>query len=127
MTSTIALYLDEPMQHAARFRVASMVLAGALMVTTASGDALFRAEVPGGDLAPIGDAGALIDLIQGPDTVLWSSLAGPVRALTVLGWPEEDGSHTLGGGLYLERPANGLAGVIDIGEKPMAAEFSLDG
>ncbi len=121
------LYLVELMQSTLRLRVLALALASSLLMAAAAGEVLFQAPAPGTDLKPIGGADALIDLVQSQQTVLWSSLAGTVNSYTVLGWPEVKGSIELGGAMVLERPSNGLSGVIDIGDKPMSVEFSLDG
>ncbi|MEA1903092.1 MAG: hypothetical protein U9N56_06165 [Actinomycetota bacterium] len=101
----------------------------ALLITAASfsASAVFSAPAPGSNLEPVGGAELLIDLIQGQEHLLWSSLSGNVTSYEVLGWPTSDGEHDLGGALVIERPENGLVGVIDFGEKPMSAEFSISG
>jgi hypothetical protein len=42
------------------------------------------------------------------------------------GWATSDGTHDLGGALVIERPANPLAGTVNIGEKPSSVRFTFD-
>ena len=108
--------------------LAGLGLAAVLTLTAAGGAAVavFAAGGPGEHLSPQGDAARLIDLTQVSSSVLWSSLAGNVSLVTTTGWPSNDGVHDLGGALTIERPANPLAGTVNIGEKPEAIEFSFD-
>jgi hypothetical protein len=101
---------------------------GAILLVTAglTASAGFAAPAPGTDLHPIDGAGALVDLVQGQEAILWSSLSGPVTGYTVLGWPTRDDGTELGGALVIER-LDRMAGVIDIGEKPRSVEFTVNG
>lgn len=101
--------------------LAALLTIAAALPTTA----LFSATSPGSDLEPVGGAEMIIDLIQGQETILWSSLGGMVNSYKVVGWPLDDGTHELGGALVLERPVSGQAGIIDFGEKPMTVEFDV--
>ena len=116
------------MQWVSAYRLIGVGLAGLLIMAAAlSTIALFRATAPGSDLRPVGGAETVIDLIQGQETLLWSSIKGTVSSYTVLGWPSSVGEHDLGGAMVVERPADGSAGVIDFGEKPMSVEFDVAG
>lgn len=112
----------------ASLRLLSLGLAAFLTVAAAfSTRALFTAPELGASLRPVGGAEKLIDLIQGQETILWSSLNGTVSSLEVLGWPSSDGEHELGGALMIEAPDDGTVGIIDTGERPMLVEFTLSG
>lgn len=87
--------------------------------------AVFVAGGPGENLRPVDGAELLVQLTQSQDSVLWVSLAGQVSTVRTLGWPVEDGTHELGGALTIERPSDPTTGTIDIGEKPMSVEFTL--
>ena len=109
-------------------RLAGLGLAAVLTVTAAGGSAaVFSAEGPGDDISPQNGAHFLIDLVQSQESILWSSLAGNVSLVETVGWPSSDGVHELGGALTIERPAEPLAGTINIGEKPMSVEFEIGG
>lgn len=108
-------------------RVISIMLFVVLLAVSATTTASFVAEHPGSDLSPRGRAEDLIELLQGSETILWSSLAGSVSSYSVTGWPTGPAESELGGALVIERPEDGLAGVIDFGEKPMTLTFELDG
>lgn len=97
------------------------------MTVTAAGGAVavFTAGGPGESMSPIGEADLLIRLTQSNESILWTSLAGNVSTVKTLGWPSSDGAHDLGGALTMERPADPLAGTVDIGEKPMSMEFTF--
>ena len=100
----------------------------ALLITAAAypaTSALFTASAPGQDLGPVDGAEFVIDLVQGQQHLLWSTISGKVSSVEVTGWPTSDGTHDLGGALVIEQPVNGLAGVIPFGEKPMEARFNL--
>lgn len=98
-----------------------------LAAATFAHTAVFTAAEPGADLAPTGQAEELVQILQGSQTVLWTSLSGNVTSYAVQGWPSRVGDSDLGGGLVIERPEDGSAGVIDFGEKPMSLSFELDG
>ena len=116
------------MERSLGYRLVGLGLAGILLTAAAfSTTAFFSAPAPGSDLNPVGGAEKVISLIQGQETVLWTALTGTVSSYQILGWPTSDGTHNLGGGLVIERPESGSAGVIDFGEKPMSIEFSLEG
>lgn len=103
--------------------MAALLTIAATVSTTAS----FGAPTPGSSLQPLNGAELVIDLVQGQETLLWSSLGGQVNVHEVIGWPTSDGQHDLGGALMMEKPENGLVGVIDTGERPMSAVFELAG
>lgn len=114
------------MQRALGIRLVGFGLAGLLLMGAAGATtAQFLASSPGSDLEPVGGASSLVDLVQSNESVLWSSLSGTIDSYTVLGWPTSQGEIELGGAMVLERPADGSAGVIDIGEKPMSISFSV--
>lgn len=116
------------MLQATTRRVVGVGLAAAMTIAAAfSTTAFFSAPSPGADLAPVNGAELIIDLIQGQEHLLWSSISGTVETVTVIGWPTSDEEHELGGALLIERPENGLAGTIDFGEKPMTAKFDISG
>jgi hypothetical protein len=103
--------------------LAALLTLGAALSSTA----LYAADSPGSDLEPVGGAEMIVDLIQGQEAILWSSVTGTVNQYQVLGWPTTDGENELGGALVIERPTDGTVGVIDIGEKPMSIEFDVSG
>jgi len=114
------------MQRALTLRNVSLALAALVVAASATG-ASFLATRPGADLAPTGGAEEIVDILQGGGTILWTSLAGSVGSIRVLGWPTRAGGDELGGALVIERPEDGFAGIIDFGEKPMSLDFQLDG
>jgi hypothetical protein len=89
--------------------------------------AVFTADRPGADLEPVGNADELVHILQGESSILWTSLSGTVSFYTVRGWPSSDGESELGGALVIEKPDDGLAGVIKPAEKPMSLSFEIDG
>jgi len=105
------------------------VAAAALMLAAASfaGTALFQADRPGADLAPVGNAADVVQILQGNRNVLWTSLSGAVTSYRVEGWASTVDGNELGGAVVIERPADGTAGAIDFGEKPKSVSFELDG
>lgn len=103
-----------------------MGLVAVLMTTAATtAQVSFQAPHPGADLEPVGNAETVIQLVQGQRSMLWTSLGAPVSAYTVTGWPSRDGDVELGGALMIHKPADGIAGVIAFGEKPMSLRFEL--
>jgi hypothetical protein len=97
-----------------------------LMAASVGGTFLFRADSPGDDLRPIDGAESAVQVLQGNRTVLWTALSGSVSMYRVEGWPTTVGENDLGGALMLERPADGTAGVIEFGEKPMSVSFEIE-
>lgn len=114
-------------QSGVDLRVVFVFFVAALILVSATTTASFLAERPGADLSPRGRAEDVIGILQGSETILWSSLAGSVSSYRVAGWPSTPAESELGGALVIERPEDGLAGVIDFGEKPMSVTFELDG
>lgn len=113
--------------HTSKIRLVGLGLAAALLIAAAGNSvATFQAATPGSDLRPIGGAEAVIDLIQGNKTILWSSLTGNVTNIRTVGWPIDDGTHQLGGALTLVRPTDGEVGIVNFGEKPMSMTFNID-
>jgi hypothetical protein len=115
------------MVHTPRVRNVTLT-AAALFLAAASfgGSALFQADRPGADLAPVGNATEIIQILQGNQTVLWTSLSsGVVTSYRVQGWASTIDGNELGGAVIIERPQDGTAGVIDFGEKPMTVTFEV--
>ncbi len=98
-----------------------------LMAAVSSGSSVFRAAAPGQDLEPVNGAEEVIQLLQGSRTILWTTLGASVSSVVTLGWPSASNGSELGGALVMEIPADGSAGVIDFGEKPMSATFETAG
>ncbi|MEX1125323.1 MAG: hypothetical protein WEE53_06620 [Acidimicrobiia bacterium] len=115
------------MQRSPAVRTTSLALAVVATALALSTTALFQASRPGGDLAPSGGSENLIQILQGNQNVLWTSLSGSVTSYVAQGWPSTPGGNELGGALVMERPENSEAGVIDFGEKPMTLRFEIDG
>ncbi len=88
--------------------------------------ATFKSSAPGLGLDPVGGAENLIHLIQGQEHIVWSALTGTVTSYEAVGWPSSARDVELGGALVIERPADGSAGIIDFGERPMSLEFHLN-
>jgi hypothetical protein len=107
-------------------RLALVAAALLLMAASIGGTALFRAALPGDDLRPVDGAGSAIQVLQGNRTVLWTALSGSVSMYRVEGWATTHGENHLGGGVVMERPADGTAGVIDFGEKPKSISFEIE-
>ena len=108
-------------------RLAGLGLATILTLSAAGGAAaVWVAGGPGENLYPKDGANLIVELTQVNNSLLWSSLAGNVSLVETTGWPSRDGTHELGGALFIEKPAHPLAGTINIGEKPATVEFSLD-
>lgn len=121
-------YCFAPMLSVRRNQNLTVAL-GALALVAASfaGTAVFQADRPGADLAPVGSAGDVVQILQGNRNVLWTSLSGTVTSYRVEGWADTVDGNELGGALVIERPADGTAGAIDFGEKPKSVSFELDG
>jgi hypothetical protein len=102
--------------------LAGLVMAAASLAATA----VFVADGPGSNLAPIGGADHMIEILQGNQTILWSSLSGSVASYRVEGWPRTIDGNDLGGALVIERPVDTEAGVIDFGEKPKSVSFEIN-
>lgn len=115
------------MQRVSAVRTTSLALAVLATAMALSASALFQAPRPGADLAPSGGSEKLIQILQGNQNILWTSLSGNVTSYVAQGWPSRSDGDELGGALVMERPANGEAGVIDFGEKPMTLRFEIDG
>jgi hypothetical protein len=114
------------MQNVPAVRTTSLAMVGLAIALAVGTSALFQAPRPGVDLAPTGGSESLIQILQGNQNILWTSLSGSVTSFVVQGWPSTTGNSELGGALMLARPANGEVGVIDFGEKPMSLEFQID-
>lgn len=116
------------MPHSPRVRNLTLA-AAALLLAAASftGTALFQADRPGADLAPVGNAAEVVQILQGNGTVLWTTMSGVVTFYRVQGWASTVDGNDLGGGVVIERPEDGRAGVIDLGEKPKTLGFEVSG
>lgn len=115
------------MQRVPAVRNTSLALAIVATALAVSASALFQAARPGADLAPRGGSENLIQILQGSQSILWTSVSGSVTSYVVQGWPSTSGANELGGAMTMERPMNGEAGVIEFGEKPMTLRFEIDG
>ena len=114
------------MQKVINRRLAGWGLAALMTLTAAGGSAaMFAAGGPGEHLTPLNGAELLVSITQTQESILWSSLAGNVSTVEVVGWPSTDGIHDLGGALMLDRPDNPLAGAIRVGEPPATAQFAF--
>lgn len=114
------------MRRVITHRLAGLGVAAIMTLTAAGGAvAVFTAGGPGESMSPIGGADLLVRLTQSNDSVLWVSLAGNVSTVETLGWPVSDGTHDLGGGLFIEQPENPTVGTVDIGESPMSLTFDF--
>jgi len=103
-------------------------IAGILLAAASfTHSAVFQSDRPGADLAPVGNAAGMIEILQGNGTILWRSLAGPVHAIRVEGWPVDIDESQLGGALVIQRTTDAAAGVIDFGERPRALRFDSSG
>ena len=101
-------------------------MAGILTLTAGGAVAVFSAGAPGESVTPRDGADLLVGLVQSQESILWTSIAGPVSTVMTLGWPSTDGTHDLGGALVIEAPANTTAGTLDIGEPPKSLLFSFE-
>lgn len=99
----------------------AVLLAGALATSVS-----FTAQAPGQPLVPVGAAADVIRLVQGEQSILWTTLSGSVESYRVQGWPSSDGDVELGGAVMLEK-VSGDAGIISLGERPMSLEFEMAG
>lgn len=97
------------------------LMAGALATTVG-----FGARAPGQPLAPLDGAAQVIRLVQGEQSILWTTLSGTVETYRVQGWPTSAGDVQLGGAVMLEK-VSADAGIISFGERPMSLEFELAG
>jgi hypothetical protein len=107
-------------------RIRNLTLAAAALLLAAAsfaGTAMFQADRPGADLSPVGNAAEMVQILQGNRTVLWTSLSGAVTSYRVEGWASTVDGNELGGAVVIERPADGTAGVIELGEKPKSVSF----
>ena|SRR5918996_3739130 len=108
-------------------RMMGLGLAAVLLIAaTFNSSALFQAPRPGADLEPVGAAAQVVQVLQGQRSLLWTSLGGNVNSIIVTGWPSQAEENELGGALMIQRPADGSAGVVAFGEKPMTLRFDLD-
>ncbi|HJS71487.1 MAG TPA: hypothetical protein VJ858_02085 [Acidimicrobiia bacterium] len=114
------------MRRVITLRLAGLGMAGILTLTAGGAVAVFSAGGPGESVTPMDGADLLVGLVQSQESILWTSLAGPVSTVKTLGWPSSDGTHDLGGALVLETPANPSAGAVNIGEKPLSVAFSFE-
>jgi hypothetical protein len=115
------------MQGVITQRLAGLGLAAIMTLTAAGGAvAVFAAGGPGENLISKGDSALLVDLTQVSNSILWSSMAGNISLVETTGWATSDGTHDLGGALVIERPANPLAGTVNIGEKSSSVRFTFD-
>lgn len=114
-------------------KVASLrltTLIGVAILSLATGfatTARYIADSPGADLRPVDGAERVVQILQGQQHILWTSLTGSVTSITVRGWPITDGDVELGGALTIIQLDRGDAGVIDAGEKPMSVGFDVSG
>ncbi len=104
-------------------RLPLIIAAVAVVAASTTATAVFQAPGPGQELAPVGNAGSLIEILQGSRTVLWTSLTGPVGTIEVEGWPVSVDGNDLGGALVIEDSDDATAGVIDFGERPSSITF----
>lgn len=103
----------------------SLILAALLLTAAASPSiAVFRSPGPGADLAPINGAAGIVQILQGSQSVLWTSLKGPISIVEVTGWPVSTSGDDLGGAMVIENVDRADSGVIDFGEKPKTLVFS---
>lgn len=103
----------------------SLILAVLLLTAAASPSiATFRSPAPGADLTPIDDAAGIVQILQGSQSVLWTSLRGPISMVEVTGWPISSDGNDLGGALVIENVDGDGSGVVDFGEKPKTLVFS---
>jgi hypothetical protein len=115
------------MQNVPAVRTTSLAMAAVVTAIALSAGAIFQAPRPGADLAPTGGAENLVQILQGNQNILWTSLSGTVTSFVVQGWPSTSGGNELGGALMIERPSNGAAGVVEFGGKPMTLRFDVEG
>jgi hypothetical protein len=112
-------------------RVRTLLLSAAALVLAAAASfgvtAFYQADRPGDDLAPVGRAEDIVQILQGNRTVLWTSLTGSVTSYRIEGWARTISGNELGGALVIERPSDGAAGVIEFGEKPKSLDFESTG
>ncbi len=116
------------MQKVASLRLGALIAAAIL--TMAAGfatTARYVADAPGANLRPVDGAERVVQILQGNQHILWTSLTGSVTSVTVRGWPVTSGDVELGGALSITQPDTGDAGVIDAGDKPMSVEFEVRG
>lgn len=107
-------------------RLVGLGLAALMMLSAAGGAvAVFTAGGPGESMSPVGEANLMVRLTQSNTAVLWTSLVGNVSTIETLGWASSDGEHDLGGALVIERPADPLAGTLDIDEAPKSMTFTF--
>ena len=111
-----------------RARNLSLSIAGILLAAASvTHSAVFQSDHPGADLAPVGNAAGMIEILQGNGTILWTSLAGPVHTIRVEGWPIVVDESQLGGALVIQRATDATAGVVDFGERPRSLRFDSSG
>ena len=111
-------------------RVRNLTAVAVILLLTAASfaaTAVFSADGPGADLGPVDGAEEVVQILQGKRTVLWTALSGSVGMYRVEGWPVSANGSDLGGALVIERPTDGSAGVIDLGEKPRSIVFDIEG
>jgi hypothetical protein len=97
-----------------------------LLLTAASSStfAVFHSTRPGADLTPVGDAAGIVQILQGSQNVLWTSLLGPISTVEITGWPVSGDGTDLGGAVVIENVDGAVSGVVDFGEKPKTLVFS---
>lgn len=104
-----------------------MLAALLLSAASYSAVAVFEAPRPGADLQPVEGAEHVIQILQGRQSILWTTLEGTVNLYSVFGWPSTHDDAELAGAVMIRRPTDGKAGVIDFGEKPQTVIFDLGG
>ena len=116
------------MRAALRSRYIVLSLAAVvLMGASAANLALFEAERPGAVLAPVDGADRLVEILQGSQSIVWTSLHGAVSSIRVTGWATATDGNELGGALVIDRIDGASSGLIDFGERPQSIEFDLRG
>lgn len=85
--------------------------------------AQFQAPSPGALLEPVGVSAHSVELLQGEDTIHWTS-QNLVVSYRIQGWPSSDGTHELGGAVSVVM-VNSRNGVIGFSDRPMQLEFDL--
>lgn len=107
-------------------RILIAALVASTIAAASATAAVFSASAPGMPLAPTGDAGRLVELVQGQRSFVFVAKTGHVETVTVQGWPNSDGEHDLGGAMLVQTVFH-HTGSVNFGEIPMTVEFALSG
>lgn len=111
------------MQRVTTLSTRALVAALLAVVVSATSIAMFEADQPGHRLTPVGNAADLVRIVQGQNSIMWTSMGGVVESYRVQGWPSSTGDLEMGGGVVIEK-LTADAGVIQA-SNPKSLTFTI--